>query len=430
MNYKPRRTEFLSCQLSNGLQVIAECHPEAYSVALGLFVGVGSRDEPPRWSGVSHFLEHMAFKGNSRYDAEQLNAAFEEIGAFHNAITSEESTTYHLAVLPEYWPRALELLAELMAPGLDPTEFERERSVILEEIHMDEDFPPFGAEDRCRAIFFGSHPLGQSVLGNKQTVAALQPEEMRRFWAEHYGPDTTALVATGRIDFSQLVDKAEELFRRWKPCGYRRVITPVQPQDRFVVIPKPMSQQQYLIHMAPAPAGLADWVAVWLLTAIAGGHEGGRLFWEFVDPGLVEGADIEFEEYQGAAVFIVTMTCQPELAQENLQRLFDFYRRLREQPVDLQELAWAKNKVSSGLVLSSERPIGRLGTIGDDWMLEQRYYSVGELLELIAAVQPERINELLAQYPLDRGTIVTIGPVEEFSLPAELPTEIHLVESH
>jgi predicted Zn-dependent peptidase len=429
VNYRARPAEFHSWRLSNGLHVIAECHPEAYSVGLGLFVGVGSRDEPPEWSGVSHFLEHMAFKGNDRYSAEELNKAFEQIGAFHNAITDEECTTYHLAVLPEYWPRALELLGELVRPTLDPQEFELERRVILEEIHMDEDSPPFNVEDRCRAIYFGDHPLGQSISGTKETISALRPEMMRRYLHSRYGPDTAVLVAAGRVDFSHLVAKAEEVFGRWEPCGYRRPLTPVKPQDRFVVISKSEAQQQYLIQMVPAPAGLPDWVAVWLLTAIIGGHAGGRMFWEFIDPGLVESVDIEFEEYQGAAAFVISMVCQPERAQENLDRLFEFYRRLPRRPIEPQELEWAKNKVSSGLVLASERPISRLAVIGDDWVLEKRYYSVAELLELVAAVRPERIMELVEQYPLDRGTVVTIGPVESLSPPVPYPGEACLLES-
>lgn len=429
VNYKARKAEFSTRCLANGLQVIAECHPEAYSVALGLFVGVGSRDEPREWSGVSHFLEHMAFKGNERYSAEELNEAFERIGAFHNAMTDEECTNYHLAVLPEYWPQALELLGELVRPGLDPHQFELERQVILEEIRMDEDSPPFGGEELCRTLYFGGHPLGQSILGTKETISGLQPAMMRQYLQSRYGPDTSVLVATGRVDFAELVQKAEEVFGRWERCGYRREITPVQPQDRFSVMCKPQAQQEYVMQLIPAPANLPDWVAVWLLTAIIGGHEGGRMFWEFVEPGLVETLDIEFEEYQGSAIFAVSMVCQPERAQENLDRLFDFYRRLASQPIEPQELEWAKNKVCSGLVLASERPISRLAVIGHDWLLEKRYYSVGELLQLVAEVRAERIMELLEEYPLGRGTVVCVGPVENLSPPFEVPAEGCVVQS-
>lgn len=417
MNYKLRRSHFRCARLPNGLEVIAECHPDAYGVGLGLFVGVGARDEPLAWAGLSHFIEHMAFKGNSRLSADELNAAFEEIGAIHNATTDEECTTYHMAVLPEYWPRAVELLGELVRPAFPADQLEIERGVILEEIAMDADEPPYAAEDVCRRLYFGSHPLGNNILGTKESISGLREEDVWQFFREHYGPDTSTLVATGRIDFDQLVAKAEEVFGRWEPCGYRREVLPPVPQEHYTVIYKPESKQQYFMQLAPGPAGIPDWTAIWLLTAIVGGSAGGRLYWELVEPGLVEDISISFEEYQGAAVFAVGMTCEPDRAEENFHRLWQFYRRLPDEPIRPDELEWAKNKVSSGLVLASEMSIARLGVVGDDWMLEKRYYSVGELLEMIAAVTPERIAQLLREYRLDRGTVVTVGPLKELAPP-------------
>lgn len=429
MHFKLRRSEFRYHQLDNGLEIVGECHPEAYAVGLGLFVGVGARDEPPQWAGISHFVEHMVFKGNAQYPWHRLNEAFEEIGAFHNAVTHEECTNYFLVVLPEYWPRALELLGQLMRPDFPPEDLELERQVILEEIRMDEDEPPYSAEDICRRIYFGDHPLGNRILGTKESIASLQAEDLHTYFRQHYGPDTAVLVATGRINFDDLVAKAEEVFGTWPASGYRRRVEPVSYREKFVVIPKPGSQQQYFLHLVPAPHGLADWVAVWLLGAIIGGHEGGRLYWEFVDPGLVEDIDFGFEEYQGAAVFAVGMTCEPSLAEENCQRLWDFYRRLREGPIHPQELEWAKNKVSSGLVLASELSAQRMASIGQDWLLEKRYYSVAEMLEMIAAVTPERIMELVQEYPLTRGTIVTVGPLEELSPPSDFPAEVTVLSA-
>ncbi len=429
MHFKLRPSQFCRHRLANGLEIIAECHPEAYAVGLGLFVSVGARDEPSPWAGISHFVEHMVFKGNAQFPSERLNDAFERIGALYNAITDEDSTNYFLAVLPEYWPEALELLGQLMQPDFPPDQLELERRVILEEIRMDEDEPPYNAEDICRRIFFGDHPLGNSILGSKQSVAAIQAQDLHSYFQAHYGADTAVLVATGRINFDELVAKAEKIFGGWSPCGYRRQIHPVVPQQRFVVIPKPGSHQQYFLHLAPAPTGLADWVAVWLLTAILGGQEGGRLHWEFVDPGLVETVDLWFEEHQGAAVFAVSMTCEPTLAEENCQRLWDFYRRVREEPIHPQELEWAKNKVSSGLVLASELSVQRLANIGHDWLLERRYYSVAELLEMVAAVSPERILQLVHEYPFDCGTLVTVGPLEELSAPAHFPAEVTVLST-
>ena len=157
--------EFLKHILPNGLEIVAERNPKAYSTALGFFVRAGSRDETDEVAGVSHFLEHMMFKGTPTRTADDVNREFDEMGASYNAFTSEEHTVYYAAVLPEYQVQASELLADILRPSLRLEDFEMEKQVILEEIRMYEDQPPFGADEKCRALYFGEHPLARSVLG-------------------------------------------------------------------------------------------------------------------------------------------------------------------------------------------------------------------------------------------------------------------------
>jgi predicted Zn-dependent peptidase len=157
--------EFRHAVLDNGLTVIAECSPEAHTAAVGFFVKTGARDEPRELMGVSHFLEHMVFKGTNDLSADEINRRFDWMGASANAFTSEEDTVYHAAVLPSQQHEAVDLLARMMRPALREEDFATEKLVILEEIRMYDDQPPFGADDRCRAAFFGQHPLARSVLG-------------------------------------------------------------------------------------------------------------------------------------------------------------------------------------------------------------------------------------------------------------------------
>src|SRR5215475_6566186 len=140
------------------MEIIAECDDSAYSTALGFFVNTGARDETDEVSGVSHFLEHMVFKGTPSRSAEDVNREFDEMGAHYNAFTNEENTVYYAAMLPEYVHSAVELLADILRPSLRETDFDTEKQVIIEEIKMYEDQPPFGVDDKCRAAFFGSHP--------------------------------------------------------------------------------------------------------------------------------------------------------------------------------------------------------------------------------------------------------------------------------
>src|SRR5215472_10800237 len=172
---------FHQTQLPNGLQLIGETSPSARSVALGFFVRTGSRDETPEVSGVTHFLEHMVFKGTPRRSSLDVNADFDRIGADYNAYTSEENTVFHAAVLPEYLPQAVDILADILRPSLRDEDFDMEKKVIIEEIGMYDDQPMWSAYDRAKRIYFAEHPLGNSILGTKESVTALKRDQMQAY---------------------------------------------------------------------------------------------------------------------------------------------------------------------------------------------------------------------------------------------------------
>src|SRR6516225_3464365 len=153
--------------------MIGETSPSARSVALGFFVRTGARDETTDVSGVTHFLEHMVFKGTPRRTALDVNRDFDRIGAQYNAFTSEENTVFYAAVLPEYLPQTVDILSDILRPSLRDDDFDMEKKVIIEEIGMYEDQPMSSAFDQARHLYFGEHPLGQSILGTKETVGGL-----------------------------------------------------------------------------------------------------------------------------------------------------------------------------------------------------------------------------------------------------------------
>jgi predicted Zn-dependent peptidase len=188
---------FLHERLPNGLDVIAETSAAAVSTSVGFFVATGSRDESDDVSGVSHFLEHMVFKGTPDISGDEINHRFDAMGASANAFTSEEDTVYYASVLPEQQHEAVELLAAMMRPALRDTDFDTEKLVILEEIRMYDDQPPFGADDRCRAAFFGRHPLARSVLGTVD--ARLPPPPLRSRQHGAGGQRRDRLCGTRRI---------------------------------------------------------------------------------------------------------------------------------------------------------------------------------------------------------------------------------------
>ena len=208
---------FLHERLPNGLDVVAETSDAAVSTSVGFFVTTGARDESPGIEGVSHFLEHMVFKGPPGLSAEEINCRFDRLGAAANAFTGEEDTVYHASVLPRHQHAVVDLLAHMMRPELRDDDFATEKKVILEEIQMYDDQPPFGADDRCKASFFGTHPLAASVLGTAASIESLEPAAMRDYHRRRYTPNAIVLAASGAVDFPALVDSARRLCGEWEP---------------------------------------------------------------------------------------------------------------------------------------------------------------------------------------------------------------------
>jgi predicted Zn-dependent peptidase len=410
--------KFRNTTLANGLEVVAECDDDAYSTAVGFFVKTGARDESDANSGVSHFLEHMVFKGTPRRTADDVNREFDELGADYNAYTSEENTVYHAAVLPEYQGRAVELLGDIMRPSLRAEDFTTEKQVILEEIRMYDDQPPFGADDKCRAAFFSGHPLGRSVLGTVETVSALSVEAMRKYFDERYSPRNILLVGAGRIDFDDLVETATQVCGTWSPFESRRLLPAARPAEVFKVLHKETATQEYLIEMAAAPAATdPDRYAAKVLSVILGDDTGSRLYWKLVDPGLAEQASLHYSGYHGAGAFITWLSCDPDQSAGNLQAVLDVYREAEGSGITDAELVQAKNKIKSRIVLSSERPRGRLFVVGSHWSYRREYRSVRDDLDAIDAVTVDQIARLLANYPLSRNTSFLVGPLTDVAKP-------------
>jgi predicted Zn-dependent peptidase len=411
--------EFREHTLENGLEIVAECNGQAYSTALGFFVKTGARDETDAVAGVSHFLEHMAFKGTPTRTADDVNREFDEMGADYNAGTGEEGTVYYAAVLPEYQERAVELLADILRPSLRPEDFDTEKQVIVEEIRMHEDQPPFGAEEKCRAAHYGPHPLGRSVYGTVESITGLTVEAMRGYFRRRYSPGNIAVVGTGRIDFDALVSAVRRCSGHWEPFEAGRACRPVAPAQGFLVVQKGSAVQQYAVEMANGPPATddGDRYAASLLATILGDDTGSRFYWELVDPGLAEHASLGHWEYEDTGLYMTQLSCEPDRAAENLQRILDIYRQAEREGVAQDELAQAKSKLSSRIVLSGERPRSRLFAVGAEWVQRREYRSIRDVLDAVDAVTRDGVAQVLARYPLSRSTTVTIGPLADVPAP-------------
>ena len=281
--------QFQHTTLDNGLEVVAEINPEVHSVAFGFYVKAGSRDETPEVSGVSHFLEHMAFKGTERFSAEDVNRIFDELGADYNAATGEESTVFYAATLPEYLPQTFEIQSSILFPTLRQEDFDVEKKVILEEIGMYADQPSSVAYDNAMQAHFSGHPLGQSVLGTTESVGALLSEQMRQYHKNHYLAGNIVLAVTGLTDWSTIVELAHRHCDLWPKGRSDRPMKNAAPKPSTRFISKDQWQQEQVIQLAPAPSGSDPLrFAAELMAVIVGDDCNSRLYWELLDPGLVE----------------------------------------------------------------------------------------------------------------------------------------------
>ena len=421
--------EFRSHVTSQGLTVIAECNPRSQVTAAGVFVRAGARDETPDVGGVSHFLEHMVFKGTRTRTAEQVNLRLDELGAYSNARTSEDCTIYHAAVLPEFQTPIVELLTDLMRPVLRHEDFETEKQVILEEILMYEDQPPYGGYERLMAEYFGAHPLGQSILGTTQSVGGLTPEQMRRYFASRYNPNNMAIVAAGKVDFARLVDDVERSTWDWIPQPVARSITPVQGQSGFHTSLKPQSTQQYFLQLVRSPAAEDPLrFAAGILATILGDDSGSRLYWSLVDSGRAEVAAMATYEFEGAGVLLTYLCCAPEDAEENLDELERLQRVTTNEGVTARELQLAKSKIISEIFISSERAENRMFGIGGNWLKQRSYLPAEDVAKLFDAVTLDDVHQVLSQYSLTGGTRLAVGPLENLGQeesPSATPRAVH-----
>lgn len=396
--------------LSNGLTILAEPIPTARSVAVGLFVRTGSRDETPEINGVSHFLEHMMFKGSDSRDAEAMNRIFDELGARYNAFTTQEMTAYYAQVLPEFTEQVMEHLGHLLRPAIRNGDFDMEKQVILEEISMYEDDPGHRIFERVMAEHFGKHQLGMSILGPAEAIKALPRDAMAEYLRAHYGPRNMILSVTGDFDFEQIKSLAEQYYGKWEPIGFEREYAQAGRHVGRTVMTDEKLNRQYLMAMMAGPSAQDESrFAARVLSDILGDGDNSRLYWALVDPAIAEEADFSTYPHDQTGSFVLSLVCNPgdedkclTIAREQIDQLAE--------TLTGEEVERSKNKLSGQSVLHGESVMGRMRAIGGGWIYNGRYRSLDQDLDELMAVKKDDLLALIDRFPLGDMTIVTLGP--------------------
>ncbi|MEM9828001.1 MAG: pitrilysin family protein [Planctomycetota bacterium] len=402
-------------QLSNGLRVVAEIDRRGYSAAFGYFVRSGSRDETDRQSGLSHFLEHMMFKGTSKRSAADVNRELDELGGSSNAYTSEEQTVYYATVLPKFQRRIVELLSDMLQPSLDADEFETERQVILEEIAKYQDQPPFGAFERSMECFFGPRGLGRRVLGTPESISAMTADDLRAYFQSRYRPGNIVLAATGNVDFDALVQQAETMTAAWSDRGN----TANPPADDPDILPpgialdtsleSPDLQQTYVVRLGGGPSMVDDdrYPAA-ILGTILGDEGGSRLFWDLIDTGRAEVATVWQQEFMDAGAWFTYLVCAAEDREANLRWIDQALERVVQDGVTDDELEQVTRKAIASAIMQSERPSNRLFGLGGRYLVTGEYRSLDDFIDRIRAVTKEQVNDAAKKYLTQDHVEITV----------------------
>jgi predicted Zn-dependent peptidase len=321
-------------------------------------------------------------------------------------------TAFYAHCLPEHLPRAQEVLSDILRPALRPADFDAEKSVILEEIAMYNDYPFWVLYERALEAFYRGHTLGHRVLGTDNTITRMTRDQMHAYFVHRYSADNTVLAAAGRIDFDAMLDQLARECGGWNTTRATRDIRAAQAhRDRFAT-PSDSVKRHYMIMLAPAPAQADDRrYAAAMLTQILGDGEGSRLHWALIEPGLADEAQAQYEGRDHAGEFVVYASCTPGHAEE-VQRVIE---REIDNLVDSltdDDLQRTRSKIATGATMHGELPSGRMTRLGRMWLTRGEYRSLEDEVARINAVTLDELRAAARAFPLQpwvSGSLIPAG---------------------
>ncbi len=410
----PAKGQFYTHKLANGLTLLGQSIPSVQSASACFYVNTGARDEDPSIMGVSHFLEHMMFKGTtSGRSWSDINEAFEEMGAENNAGTWLELTYYFGKVLDDELPALVQLLAEMMRPALTTEDFEQERGVILEEIARYEDMPNAVLFDRLLDRYFAGNTLSHRTLGTNETITNLKVDEMRAYWSRRYQANNILFSIAGKFDWDTVVAQVESLCGAWGAGDAGRTTTDVAPPPSFETVAKDdMQQEMIALALRSVSRSDDDRYTAEVLGAILGDSTGSRLFWGVRETGLAESVGAQYMALDGSGVLIVYATTEPGKAEETLAAVRREVEKLQADGVTEEELRRAKTKLGTSVVMEGESTNRRMLSLIDSWLSLGRLETLEEVEQGIESVSVASCRALLDRLPLSAHSVgIALGPL-------------------
>ncbi|WP_137132574.1 pitrilysin family protein [Rhizobium sp. FY34] len=405
-------------RLKSGLTVVTQNMPHLESVALGVWIKSGSRNETADEHGIAHLLEHMAFKGTARRSARDIAEQIENVGGELNAATSTETTSYYARVLKDHVPLAIDILADILTESaFDEEELEREKHVILQEIGAANDTPDDLVFDRFSEVAFRDQTIGRPILGTPETVQSFSPNQIRAYLSRNYTTDRMFIVAAGAVDHDALVKQVEDRFSLLpeKPAS-EPIFVPARYIGGEVRETRDLMDTQLLLGFEGKAYHMRDFYCSQILANILGGGMSSRLFQEVREHrGLCYSVYAFHWGFSDTGIFGIHAATGGEDLPELVPVILDELRKSSDL-IHQQEIDRARAQIRAQLLMGQESPAARAGQIARQMILYGRMIPNTEMMERLAGITPQRLTDLAGRLFFDTvPTLSAIGPVEKLA---------------
>src|SRR3989449_373376 len=409
--------------LPNGLTLITEEMQHIRSVSIGIWIKTGSRDEDLQWNGISHFIEHMVFKGTKNRSAEDIARQVDSIGGNMDAFTAKECVCFNVKVLDEHMPIAMDVLSDLVLnPVFDVQDIGRERGVILEEIKMDEDNPDYLVHEIFTQNFWKDHPLGKPILGTKETVKRFERNAVLDAYAHRFAPGNIIVSAAGNLDHDRFVELVSQHFEQMKPMknGFHssapKIVSRIILRNK-----KALEQVQLCIGVPSHPIAHEKRHAGYILNTLLGGGMSSRLFQNIRErQGLAYSIYSDLNPYRDTGCLAVYVGTSRESAVKVVHSVVEEFRKLKVEPVPEEELRRAKDQLKGSLMLSLESSTARMSNLARQEMYFDRFYDLDELIEKIEALTADDLQGLANEFfQTDSIAVTVLGNLNGLKLTRE-----------
>jgi predicted Zn-dependent peptidase len=407
-------------ELPNGLIVLSEEMPHIRSVAIGIWVKSGSRDDAAESNGISHFTEHMVFKGTKTRSAQQIARQVDSIGGNMDAFTGKETICFNIKVLDEHLSIALDILSDLVLNAVfNPKDIVREKGVILEEIKMDEDNPDYLVHEIFTQNFWKDHPLGKPILGTKETVRSFQQQNLFDFYRQRFAPNNIIVSAAGNLNHERFVGLIRERFAELSavPNGYHQPAPAVTPRI-ITRNKKALEQVQLCIGVPSHPISHEKRYVSYVLNTVLGGGMSSRLFQKIrEDQGLVYSIYSDLNPYRDTGCLAVYAGTSVESTHKVVDSVLAELRELKSKPMAEDELRRAKDQLKGSLMLSLESSTARMSNLARQEMYFDRFFSLDETIAQIESVTSQELSEMSNQlFQINKIAITALGNLDGLKL--------------